>query len=93
MENLVGAPTGIEPASPAIQADVLTTTPQCPSIQADVLTTTPQHPGTNSVEFALSHSTMDYWWNRGGGLGGVVQSLTAHTWMPTYNPQARLTDI
>ena len=46
VENLVGAPTGIEPASPAIQADVLTTTPQ--------------RPGTNSVEFALSHSTMDY---------------------------------
>ena len=45
-ENIVGTPAGIEPTSPAIQADMLTTTPQ--------------RPGTNSVEFALSHSTMDY---------------------------------
>ena len=41
MENLVGAPTGIEPASPAIRADMLTTTPQ--------------HPGTNYAKFACSN--------------------------------------
>ena len=39
VENLVGTPTGIEPVSPAIQADMLTTTPQ--------------RPGINSVIFAL----------------------------------------
>ena len=42
-----GHTDGIEPVSPAIQTNVLTTTPQCP--------------GTNSVKFALSYSTIDYW--------------------------------
>merc|ERR1712105_157155 len=65
VENLVGVPTGIEPASPAIQADMLTTTPQ--------------RPGTNSVEFALSHSTMDYWWNRWKVWGALYMSLNMYT--------------
>ena len=56
------APTGIEPTSQ--------------TIQADMLTTTPQRPGTNSVEFALSHSTMDYWWNR-WSMGSAVH-VTEH---------------
>ena len=56
---------GIELLSPAIQADVLTTTPQCP--------------GTNSVEFALSHSTMDYWWNRWKVWGALYMSLNMYT--------------
>merc|ERR1712074_207377 len=38
MENFVGAPTGIEPASPAFRVGVLTTTPQ--------------HPGTKCIKFA-----------------------------------------
>ena len=46
VENLVGMSLWIEPMFPVMQADMLTTTPQ--------------RPGTNSVEFALSHSTMDY---------------------------------
>ena len=41
MENFVGAPTGIEPASPAFRAGVLTTTPQ--------------HPGTKCIKFASSN--------------------------------------
>ena len=41
IENLVGAPTGIEPASPAIRASALTTTPQ--------------HPGTKCIKFASSN--------------------------------------
>merc|ERR1712082_39275 len=41
MENFVGAPTGIEPASPAFRAGVLTTTPQ--------------HPGTKCFKFAISN--------------------------------------
>ena len=41
MENFVGAPTGIEPASPAFQAGGLTTTPQ--------------HPGTKNIKFASSN--------------------------------------
>ena len=45
MANKVGTPTGIEPASPAFQADMLTTAPQRPS--------------GNSTEIAPSHSTMD----------------------------------
>ena len=45
MANKVGAPTGIEPASP--------------SFHADVLTTAPQHPSGNITEIAPSHSTMD----------------------------------
>ena len=45
MANKVGALTGIEPVSPAFQADMLTTAPQ--------------HPSGNSTEIAPSHSTMD----------------------------------
>merc|ERR1719228_3280703 len=41
MENFVGAPTGIEPVSPAFRAGVLTTTPQ--------------HPGTKCIKFASSN--------------------------------------
>merc|ERR1712177_189402 len=41
MENFVGAPTGIEPVSPAFQAGVLTNTPQ--------------HPGTKCIKFASSN--------------------------------------
>ena len=41
MENFVGAPMGIEPASPAFRAGVLTTTPQ--------------HPGTKCIKFASSN--------------------------------------
>ena len=40
MENFVGAQTGIEPASPAFRASVLTTTPQ--------------HPGTKLIKFDSS---------------------------------------
>ena len=65
VENMMGAPTGIEPVFPAIQADMLTTTPQ--------------RPGTNSVEIALTHSTMDYWWNWGGGVGGCRAVIQLHT--------------
>ena len=45
MANKVGMPTGIEPTSPAFQADMLTTAPQCPS--------------DGSTKIAPSHSTMD----------------------------------
>ena len=51
MANKVGTLTGIEPASPAIWADVLTTTLH--------------HPSDGSTEIALSHSTMDS--HSGGG--------------------------
>ena len=39
--KFVGAPTGIEPTSPAFRAGMLTTTPQ--------------HPGTNYAKFACSN--------------------------------------
>ena len=41
MENFVCAPTGIQPASPAFRAGMLTTTPQ--------------HPGTKCIKFASSN--------------------------------------
>ena len=41
MNNFVGAPTGIEPTSPAFRASVLTMTPQ--------------HPGTKCNKFASSN--------------------------------------
>ena len=51
MENKVGVMMGIEPTSPAFQADMLTTTLQCPS--------------DDSTEIALSNSTTNS--NSGGG--------------------------
>ena len=52
VEKLVGVPTGIEPASPAFRADVLTTAPQ--------------HPWYLVTKLTLSHSTMErtirVWW-------------------------------
>ena len=45
VENLVGAPTGIEPVSPAVRADMLTTAPQRPRCCV--------------LKFALSQSTME----------------------------------
>ena len=46
MENLVGELTGIEPLSPAIWADMLTTTPQ--------------HPGNKCIKFASSNNLDQY---------------------------------
>ena len=45
MANKVGTKTGIEPASPAFQTDMLTTAPQ--------------HPSDDNTKIAPFHSTMD----------------------------------
>jgi len=54
-----------------------------PAIQADVLTTTPHHPGTNTITFALSHSTMDHYrniWPNGTDQGHEYWQGEAHNY-------------
>ena len=64
----MGVPTGIEPASPAFRADVLTTAPQ--------------HPWYLVTKLTLSHSTMERTIRVGGGFLGLTHIVRGehHMW-------------